>query len=286
MQGTKLVIFLQLTLNGLAVGCIYGLVALGFVLIYKATELVNFAQGDLLMLGAFVAYMAVIWWGLDYWLAFLISVVTIGIFGARKAKTKLQVGRDDSNLQLDLTSHPWPGQQRGLISGLLSYQIDDANAVTTSQRLRVGRLVERERMERTDYAEFQRAKVKSEAGVTVSQASSIAGTSQWNFRNVDSQVLPTRGVTTSVSATVGHSFSTLESSGYFGRAYGRLTGYLPLPWNWYASGRGEWGQVIARSGTVWQQRRGLKPALEFLSQPAAFLPVPCLARKRRQPRLK
>ena len=47
--------FLQLTLNGLAVGCIYGLVALGFVLIYKATELVNFAQGDLLMLGAFVA---------------------------------------------------------------------------------------------------------------------------------------------------------------------------------------------------------------------------------------
>ena len=69
-------IFLQLTLNGLAVGCIYGLVALGFVLIYKATELVNFAQGDLLMLGAFVAYMAVVWWGLDYWLAFAIAVVT------------------------------------------------------------------------------------------------------------------------------------------------------------------------------------------------------------------
>ena len=66
-RGWKLVIFLQLTLNGLAVGCIYGLVALGFVLIYKATELVNFAQGDLLMLGAFVAYMAVVWWGLDYW---------------------------------------------------------------------------------------------------------------------------------------------------------------------------------------------------------------------------
>src|SRR5215475_2594467 len=48
---------LQLILNGLAVGCIYGLVALGFVLIYKATELVNFAQGDLLMLGAFTCYM-------------------------------------------------------------------------------------------------------------------------------------------------------------------------------------------------------------------------------------
>ncbi len=69
-------------MNGLAVGCIYGLVALGFVLIYKATELVNFAQGDLLMLGAFVCYMAVVWWGFDYWLAFALAIVVIGIFGA------------------------------------------------------------------------------------------------------------------------------------------------------------------------------------------------------------
>ena len=82
LRGRKLDIFLQLTLNGLAVGCIYGLVALGFVLIYKATELVNFAQGDLLMLGAFVAYMAVVWWGLDYWLSFLIAVLAVAAFGA------------------------------------------------------------------------------------------------------------------------------------------------------------------------------------------------------------
>jgi branched-chain amino acid transport system permease protein len=81
-RGRKLNDFLQLTLNGLAVGCIYGLVALGFVLIYKATELVNFAQGDLLMLGAFVCYMAVVWWGFDYWLAFALAIVVIGIFGA------------------------------------------------------------------------------------------------------------------------------------------------------------------------------------------------------------
>ncbi|TYP83260.1 amino acid/amide ABC transporter membrane protein 1 (HAAT family) [Maritimibacter alkaliphilus HTCC2654] len=46
---------LQLIIGGLANGCIYGLVALGFVLIYKASEGVNFAQGDMMMLGAFVA---------------------------------------------------------------------------------------------------------------------------------------------------------------------------------------------------------------------------------------
>jgi len=75
-------IILQLTLNGLAVGCIYGLIALGFVLIYKATELVNFAQGDLMMLGAFTCYMFIVWYGVGYWPAFALAVAIIGLFGA------------------------------------------------------------------------------------------------------------------------------------------------------------------------------------------------------------
>ena len=69
-------------LNGLAVGCIYGLVALGFVLIYKATELVNFAQGDFMMLGAFTAYMFVVWYGFGYWTAFALAVALVGALGA------------------------------------------------------------------------------------------------------------------------------------------------------------------------------------------------------------
>ena len=42
---------LQLIVGGIAQGCVYGLVALGFVLIYKATEMMNITQGDLMMLG-------------------------------------------------------------------------------------------------------------------------------------------------------------------------------------------------------------------------------------------
>jgi branched-chain amino acid transport system permease protein len=75
-------VVLQLALNGLAVGCIYGLVALGFVLIYRATELVNFAQGDLMMLGAFTCYMFVVWYGIGYWPAFALSIAIVGLFGA------------------------------------------------------------------------------------------------------------------------------------------------------------------------------------------------------------
>lgn len=47
---------LQLLISGVSLGCVYGLIALGFVLIYRTTERVNFAQGDLMMLGAFLAY--------------------------------------------------------------------------------------------------------------------------------------------------------------------------------------------------------------------------------------
>ena len=46
--------FLQLVIQGLAVGSVYALVALGFVLIYKASSVINFAQGELLMVGAYV----------------------------------------------------------------------------------------------------------------------------------------------------------------------------------------------------------------------------------------
>ena len=46
--------FVQLVISGISQGCIYGLIALGFVLIYKATETVSFAQGELMMLGAFL----------------------------------------------------------------------------------------------------------------------------------------------------------------------------------------------------------------------------------------
>jgi branched-chain amino acid transport system permease protein len=83
-------IVLQLVLNGLAVGCIYGLVALGFVLIYKATELVNFAQGDFMMLGAFSCYMFVVWYGLGYWVAFALAIAIVGLFGAALDATVLR----------------------------------------------------------------------------------------------------------------------------------------------------------------------------------------------------
>ncbi len=74
---------LQLVVSGLANGCVYGLIALGFVLIYKATEAVNFAQGDFMMLGAYVCLGLTNeqFLGLPFWFSVPVAILIMGAFG-------------------------------------------------------------------------------------------------------------------------------------------------------------------------------------------------------------
>ncbi|HEY9239892.1 MAG TPA: branched-chain amino acid ABC transporter permease [Burkholderiaceae bacterium] len=72
---------LQIVISGIAQGCIYGLIALGVVLIYKATETVSFAQGELMMLGAFIGLVVMTSLGFPFWLAFAAAVLAMGVFG-------------------------------------------------------------------------------------------------------------------------------------------------------------------------------------------------------------
>jgi branched-chain amino acid transport system permease protein len=74
-------ILLQVIVSGLSQGCIYGLIALGFVLIYKATETVNFAQGELMMLGAFLGLSLTALGGLPYWAAAPMTLALMALFG-------------------------------------------------------------------------------------------------------------------------------------------------------------------------------------------------------------
>jgi branched-chain amino acid transport system permease protein len=72
---------LQLVISGIAQGCIYGLIALGFVLIYKATETVSFAQGELMMLGAFLGLALMTMLGFPFWLAVPSAIAAMAAFG-------------------------------------------------------------------------------------------------------------------------------------------------------------------------------------------------------------
>ena len=77
---------LQTLLGGFVQGCIYSLIALGFVLIYRATRQINFAQGDLLMLGAYLG-MQLQLWGVSWSVALLLSLILLFLCGSL-----LQVG--------------------------------------------------------------------------------------------------------------------------------------------------------------------------------------------------
>ena len=73
--------FLQLVLNGVVIGSIYALVALGFVIIYKSSSILNFAQGEFLMLGAYVCVALVAGHHLPLWAAFLVTLAFFGAMG-------------------------------------------------------------------------------------------------------------------------------------------------------------------------------------------------------------
>jgi branched-chain amino acid transport system permease protein len=74
--------FLQLCFNGLSLGARYALVALGFVIIYRATGVINFAQGGLVAIGAYLTYAFANTWALPFVLAVILAVACAGLIGA------------------------------------------------------------------------------------------------------------------------------------------------------------------------------------------------------------
>ncbi len=74
-------LLLPLLLNGFIVGALYGVVAMSFVLIYKASQVVNFAQGEFLLVGAWVCWYFLTEWQLPFWAGFLFTMVFMTLFG-------------------------------------------------------------------------------------------------------------------------------------------------------------------------------------------------------------
>ncbi|MFH1349317.1 MAG: branched-chain amino acid ABC transporter permease [Pseudomonadota bacterium] len=77
----ELEFLIQTIIGGLSTGSIYALIALGFVLIYKATDVLNFAQGELMMMGAFLSFTGIVYFKLSFIPAFLLALVFSAILG-------------------------------------------------------------------------------------------------------------------------------------------------------------------------------------------------------------
>ena len=73
--------FIQLTISGIASGAILALVALGFVLIFKSSDVINFAQGELLMVGGYMTYVMLAWVGLPWFIGVPIAIILSAAIG-------------------------------------------------------------------------------------------------------------------------------------------------------------------------------------------------------------
>jgi translocation and assembly module TamA len=164
---------------------------------------------------------------------------------ALTAKNKFEIGRDLKQWEGELTTHPLPDLYRDLVAANVE-RLAVEGEVRDSWRLRAGRAQDTQRIERLYFAELIGATTKNAAGSSTAQAASL--NYHWVWRDLDSIVLPTRGITASAQVSGGHAQSNFADSGPYARAVGRLTGYWPLPGRWFGQGRVEAGEVFADAG--------------------------------------
>lgn len=156
---------------------------------------------------------------------------------------KFEIGRDRRAWTGEIVSHPLPDQYRNLLAGDFE-RLESTGEVRTTWSARVGRRLEGVRISRLYYGEVLSSELVNAAG----QQRGVAtwANYQWNWRDVDSVILPTRGVTLTAQSGGGWTHNDVLDDGPFGRAWGRLTGYLPMGETWHAEARLELGQVFAR----------------------------------------
>lgn len=83
-------LFVQQIINGIALGSVYALTAIGYSMVYGVLELVNFAHGNIYMAGAFIYYVLAVMLELPWWIAFIATVIITGLIGVFYDATTLR----------------------------------------------------------------------------------------------------------------------------------------------------------------------------------------------------
>lgn len=96
--------FLQQLINGLALGSVYALIALGYTMVYGIIGLINFAHGDIYMVGAFVGYFAAAYLHLPFVPTLLIAMAASAVLGVLIERVAYRPLRKSSNINLLITA--------------------------------------------------------------------------------------------------------------------------------------------------------------------------------------
>ena len=90
--------FFQHLANGISLGSLYALIAIGYTMVYGILRLINFAHGDIFMLGAYITYYGVLFTSLPWWLVFIIAPVITGFIGLLLEKLAYKPLRDSPRI--------------------------------------------------------------------------------------------------------------------------------------------------------------------------------------------
>ena len=71
----------QQLINGISLGCLYGLIALGYTMVYGVIRLINFAHGDVMMMGCYFAFYGIMVFSLPWWSSFVIAIALTALLG-------------------------------------------------------------------------------------------------------------------------------------------------------------------------------------------------------------
>jgi translocation and assembly module TamA len=165
------------------------------------------------------------------------------------ARNKLEWGRDSQKWAGDFQTHPGQGFYRNLL-GVQIENVKSNTDVVLSQRLRLGRTQDTPRIERLYFVELLRSRqtdnlpVQRGAAASPNSATALSANYHWVWRDLDSILLPTRGITWAVQVAAGQATSPGGVGGPFSRLYSRVTGYLPIGDSWYGQARLEGGQIV------------------------------------------
>lgn len=160
---------------------------------------------------------------------------------------KIEWGRDRQAWEGEISTHPGEKFYRNLLGGQVERLQTNIDQVL-SQRLRLGRTQDTQRIERLYFVGLDRSVQTTFSARNEARALSVQYHGVW--RDLDSVILPTRGISISGQGGVGWATSNYADSGAFTRAYGRITGYLPLGVSWYSSARLEAGQIFKRDAVA------------------------------------
>jgi translocation and assembly module TamA len=161
---------------------------------------------------------------------------------------KIEIGQKRQAWDGELSTRADERLYRNLLGAAVERLRSDSDVVL-SQRVRLGRTQDTQRIERLGFVEWERSSRRTNAGERA-DAVAVSLNFHGGWRDLDSVVLPTTGETLSAQLGIGRSHGTDAKTGIFGRTYGRLTVYRPLGRTLYGQARLEVGRVFLEPGMV------------------------------------